>query len=48
MTEFELPEKIFDLKWEFPYGIDKSIQVVESEIFNFDKEVESVVEMLTI
>jgi hypothetical protein len=23
MTEFDLPEKILDLKWEFPYGIDK-------------------------
>lgn len=25
MTEFKLPEKILDLKWEFPYGIDKII-----------------------
>lgn len=43
MTEFEIPKKIMDLRWEFPYGIDKSIQVIESEIFDFDREVESLV-----
>ena len=38
MTVYELEEEQLDLRWEFPYGVDKSIQVVESEIFDFDKE----------
>jgi len=25
MTEFQLPDRVLDLKWEFSYGIDKSI-----------------------
>lgn len=39
MTEFELPERVLDLKWEFPYGTDQQIQVQENEIFIFDEEI---------
>lgn len=45
-TEFQLPERVLDLRWEFPYGIDKEIQVQEDEIFIFENEVQSLVEVL--
>ncbi len=47
MTEKPLPKKEIDLTYHFEYGIDKQIQVIESEIFNFDKEVEPLVVILT-
>ena len=43
MTEYKIPVKKIDLEYYFPYGEDKQIQVVESEIFDFDKEAEPLV-----
>lgn len=42
-TETVLEKILPDLRYEFDYGIDKSTQIIESELFDFDKEVEPLV-----
>ena len=46
MTEVPLKKKEINLEYTFEYGIDKEIQVEETEIFNFEKEIEPLVEIL--
>ena len=46
-TELLIEKSLPDLRYEFDYGIDKSIQIKEDELFNFDKEVEPLVITLT-
>lgn len=46
-TEAVIEKVMPDLKYEFEYGIDKDTQIIEAELFNFDKEVEPLVSTLT-
>ena len=48
MTDVPIKKQEIYLDYTFIYGIDKEIQVEEDVIFNFDKEIEPLVEILKI